>query len=589
MMPLFLIFFFVQTAFASDDEPFDLVKKEQQVLEMAQQDLKWASKLVDPRTGQIWFGKNIHAMRGGKLEREFTPSSVKDEYWTNPKGITFASATRRPIKAWHSGFISSFAQTAMKLEGRKRRFFLKQAKIVAQFFLNSFVTPKNHAYGSNQAFNLYGKLVSWEQLYESDQVPWESIRYKDEERKFEYIVKESKFKLFGIPWFVADRFGLIRAPWIAKAGWGDLDFIVEVFCQLYEATEETLYRQVAVEITDAFLNYSKVNDPKRDFAFLVNTRPKEIVDYHFKHTNSADHFFYSHDAEGAIYAYFRLADIFSDQKIKREKYISVGLRMADLWLEIMKTGQNKAIPSPDKVKNPEKIVSENATYPGWPVFWRYFLNEFKLTKGSPISVTPLYASWLKEGIRATRGQGLGTDLFRIDHVPQGLALAYLHSGEIEYLQAANHVAQWIWNLPNMNRGRAVLKRDPVSIAFHDSHNVHSDSPYMRASLVYSHALLAKAWSQAKHAKNKKTYIERAQKGIHSLLEDRVKINRTWVPKYSYDESVRFKLEGKNHPVFLSKRGEIWQDPAFVDAPLHNELYGYVYDYLLDSIDILKNL
>ena len=128
-------------------------------------------------------------------------------------------------------------------------------------------------------------------------------------------------------------------------------------------------------------------------------------------------FFFAHDAEGAVYAFFRLSEIFPDGSVERERYISLGVRMAELWLKIMATDPNEV-----RSKGPGE------EFPGWPPVWRYRLNKFLPGDPPQIEVTPLPKSWLGDSVEESRSQALGADFFRIDHIPHGLLMAYRETG-----------------------------------------------------------------------------------------------------------------------------------------------------------------
>ncbi len=564
--------------------PADLANLKERLVKTAEVDLQYASTFVE-ENGQILFGNSTRAMRGGGIDSQFTPKHVRDEFWIHPdSGIKLVSSPRRPVKAWHSGFISSLARASNYVSEEDREDFVETAKDVARFFMNAFLTPKEYAYGVNRMWTMGGQLVTWEDLRDGKVSPWQATGAKGK--------KKAKpipgFELKGIPWFIADRFGVVYAPWIARAGWGDLDFLVEVFVTLYEITNESTFRKVAEDLASPFWKYREMGDSKRDFSFLVRTDPGQRPLYSHE-SEKAHHYFWAHDAEGAVYAYFRLASTFPADSVEHKKYRDLGIRMADLWLEIMNvdpfdTAKPTGSTPPPKVKSREK----KRDFPGWPPMWRYRLDKFLPGTPPKIEITPLYWSWEKDSIEESRSQVLGSDFFRIDHVPQGLMLAYFETGKRAYLSAADHIAQWMWNQENMDRRRATLKRVSDPKGRMSAHNVHSDSPYMRASLVLTHALLAKGFWNTKDKRASRKYRERAIRGLKKLLDDRVKINGSdkSFPLYSLD-GLTFMANGKRLPVHLSNR--VWEDPTYEAAPLHNELYGYVYDYLFMAMDILQTL
>lgn len=513
--------------------------------EMTKRDLDYAAQWVDPNTGQIMFGGTPRSMRGGELDTQFTPKKVKDEFWIHPDTkLYYASSPRRPVKAWHSGFISSFARGAQHAKGEDREKYLQIAEAVAHFFMNSFLTKREYPYGVHRMWRMNGSLVSWEELKDT--------------------VKD--FDLFGTPWFNADRFGAVHAaPWLARAGWGDLDFLVEVFTALYETTQKAIYLQVAEDLASPFINYRKVHlrgdDDRRDFCFLVFSEPTGPIYYGQK-------YFYAHDAEGAINAYFKLAQIEPDTQ-KRQDYETWSLRLADLWLRMME-------------------VSVRTDEPGWPPYWMYSLDYFLADK--PISVRPIFTNWIKESMEESRAQYCGADFFRIDHVPQGLLMAYEKTKELKYLEGAKTIVTWIHAQPNFDKESVALKRVPESRpGFLSAHNVHSDSPYMRASLILTHAMLAKALAEAGLVKESREAKNWAIRGMKALLDDRVAVKNNNVPRYSLEvpELTFHDKSGKQVPIYLSK--EVWLDPQYEAAGLYNELYGYVYDYLWTAFDILETL
>jgi hypothetical protein len=498
------------------------------LLSTTRTDLEYAATLVNSETGQITFGNRTRAMRGGEVDREFTPTSVQDEFWIHPDSkLKFVSSPRRPVKAWHSGFISSFARAAEHAAAPDDRAkYLATAEAIARFFMNSFLTPKGHPYGVHRMWDMSGKLVSWEEMQKSVQ----------------------HFDLFGTPWFNADRFGVVKAPWIARAGWGDLDFLVEPFVTLYEVTQKPIYLKVAEDLASPFLNYSQLKDPRRDFCFLVRSDPGKPIGYD-------QFYFWSHDAEGAIHAYFRLAQA-EREPTKAKRYREIAMRMADLWLQMI----NESI---------------RLNEPGWPPYWMYSLDYF--LPGKPISVRPRLADWTHETEEEARAQYQGADFFRIDHVPQGLVFAFNESHDLKYLKKAEEIVRWIHTQKNFDRDHVALRRVPEPRkGFLAPHNVHSDSPYMRSSLVRTHAILSDAWKNAGDAKKSTEYREWAEKGLKSLLSDRVKVGGKNYPLYS--------LEQGGRPIILDD--QIWSDPKFEAAGLHNELYGYVYDELWSARETL---
>ena len=84
-----------------------------------------------------------------------------------------------------------------------------------------------------------------------------------------------------------------------------------------------------------FWKYEALNDPKTDFSFLVRI-DRNFPPLYSQAGEERFHYYWGHDAEGAIYAYFRLANAFAEDSAKRKKYVDLGLRMADLWLEMMR-------------------------------------------------------------------------------------------------------------------------------------------------------------------------------------------------------------------------------------------------------------
>ncbi|MCB0327799.1 MAG: hypothetical protein KDD52_09315, partial [Bdellovibrionales bacterium] len=472
-----------------------------------------------------------------------------DEFWVHPDSEqVYVSDPNRPVKAWHFMLMGSYAKAAIFFKKRKYKIY---ADAISDFFIHSLLTPKGHPYGVNRMFAIDGSLVTWEELDQLDR----------------------DFQIYGIPWFHADRFGLVAAPHIARAGWAELDGLVENVVEMWNLTESgedrKILEQLAGELTEPFFGFAQSKrakkNPSAQISTAVLTPPKKGEDFvELERFGKAAHFedtmMYTHDAEGAVYSYALLAKTFGMES----KYFEHAKTFADFWVD---------------------VINNQSGTSGWPPHWAYSFPIF-LKDGSKrmkFFLTP----WRKESEEASRSLALGADFFRIDHVPHGLLLMYELTQNKEYLDKALYILDWIESLPEFNSEDVVIQRYAGPYREHvNPHNIHSDSPLMRASLLLSYAMAFQAVSsrnESKYQNRIKHLQSMTAKSMQAFVSYRPEdLSGKAQPQYSWDDSAAFYQEGrKKIPVYPSPSA--WKRKELMAAPLYNEFYGGI-RYALEAVE-----
>ncbi|MEZ4703671.1 MAG: hypothetical protein R3A11_00445 [Bdellovibrionota bacterium] len=367
---------------------------------------------------------------------------------------------------------------------------------------------------------------------------------------------------------------MVAAPHIAKAGWAELDGLVESVMQVWEVTRDDVWLLMSEELAEPFLHFSESKNSKSAkswFGSAVLTPPapgKDVVtlEQFEKGVHYEDNKMYMHDAEDAIYSYL-LLDLTHPDLSKRKKYLSVGLKFADFWNQVV------------DAKRPDS---------GWPPHWTYEIPIF-LPNGT-YRLKGALTEWGKETLSQSTSLGLGADLFRIDHVPHGLWMAYLATHDEKYLQSALHILDWIENLPEFDPTNILIQRyHGDGEQFSDVHNIHSDSPMMRSSLLLTYALAYQSIYKHKDEairKRARKIKMRIHDSLKSFVVERVSDpSGRRHPRYSFDKELESVWMGNaRSPVYISP--EIWRVKELTGVPLYSEFYGGI-GYLLQALEIIQ--